>query len=122
MDAEERYLTYVLLQQSGRENVKLNSDIHNGYTTGDERYTKTRQNTLHILNQYTKPTIQRNIESQGNYFKQKTGDVSNTKTYDRAYWKYKECYNYHQKVHQYSNCKNKKKKKDDDNENYKSSK
>ena len=29
MDAEERHLTYVLLQQSGSNNVKLKSDIHN---------------------------------------------------------------------------------------------
>ena len=30
VDEEEKYLTYILLQQSGRQHVKLKSNIHNG--------------------------------------------------------------------------------------------
>ena len=34
MDEEEQYLAYALLQQSGRQHVKLTSDIHNAYYWG----------------------------------------------------------------------------------------
>ena len=90
VDTEERYLAYVLLQKNGIQNVKLKSDIHNYYTTGDDRYPKTRQNTLHLLTQYTKPTIPRNSEYQGNSFVQRIGDKRNLQTYDKNYWKDKE--------------------------------
>ena len=62
MDADERYLTYILLQQSEKLHVKLKRNIHNDYTTGDDRYPKTRQNTLHLLTQYTNPTTPINGE------------------------------------------------------------
>ena len=68
VDVEKRYLAQVLLQQSGRQNFKLKSDIHNNYTTGDDRYLKTTKNNLHLLTQYTKSTIPINSESQGNSF------------------------------------------------------
>ena len=51
VDADERYLAYVLLQKSGRQQVELKSDIQNDNTTGDETYPKTWQNNLHILTQ-----------------------------------------------------------------------
>ena len=41
VDAEEHYPSYVLLSQSGRQNVKLKSDIGNDHNTGDDRYPKT---------------------------------------------------------------------------------
>ena len=63
LDAEEPYYAYVLLQQSGRQYVKLKSDIHNDYTTGDDIYPKTQQKTLHLLTWYNKLTIKRNSES-----------------------------------------------------------
>ena len=84
MDAEERYLTRILLKQSGRQHVKLKSDIHNDYTTGDDRYPKTRKNHLHLLTQYTKPTITINSESQGNSFSQRTRDGRNPKNMTRS--------------------------------------
>ena len=84
MDAEEWYLAYILLQQSGRQHVKLNSDIHNNYTTGDDIYPNTRQNTLHLLTQYTNPTIPRNSESQQKFFAHRTGDERNPQKYDNA--------------------------------------
>ena len=109
VDAEERYLSYVLLQQSGRQHVKLKSDIQNDYTAGDDRYPKTRQDTLHILTQYTKPTIHRNTKSQGKSSAQWTGDGSNLQTYEKAYWKYKYCYNFHQEGHPSSHLQRRKK-------------
>ena len=87
VDAEERYLYYVLLYQSGRHHVKLKSDIYNDYTTGDERYLETRKNNLHILIHYTKPTIYRNSESQEKIFAQRTGDGRNLQTYEKSYRK-----------------------------------
>ena len=110
VDAEEWYLNYVLLQHSGRQHVKLKSDIHNDYTTGDGRYPKTNHNTLHILTQYTKPIMTRNYESKENSFSQKNGNRRNTQTYDKTYWKDKECYNFHQKSHPSSHCPNNKNK------------
>ena len=77
MDSEEQYLSYVLLQQSVRQHIKLKNDINNDYTTGDDRYPKTWQNTLHLLTQYTNPIILINIESQGKSFAPQTGDGIN---------------------------------------------
>ena len=102
--------------------MKLKSGIHNDYANGDGRYPKTWKKTLHLLTQYTQPTIPRNSESQGNAFSQKTGDGRSPQTYDKAYCNYKECYNCHKKGHPYSHCQNKKKKKDNNDDNYKSGK
>ena len=74
------------------------------------------------MTQYTKPIININSESQVNSFSHPTSDESNPQTYDKAYWKYKECYNFHQKGHKSSHCPNNKKKKDDYNKNPKSRK
>ena len=115
VDAEEWYLPYVLLKKSGRKHVKLNSDKQNDYTTGDYRYPKTHQNTLHLLTHYTNPTIQRNGESQGSAFSQKTGNGRNTLKYENVYLKDKDFYNCHKKGHPYYQCPNRNKKKDDDN-------
>jgi hypothetical protein len=38
--AEERYLSYVFLSQSGKQHNKLKVDLQNGFTTGDDRYPK----------------------------------------------------------------------------------
>ena len=36
-DAEERYISYVFLRQSGTQHVNLKEDLQNGFTTGDNR-------------------------------------------------------------------------------------
>ena len=87
MDVQKRYLAYVLLQHSERHHVKLNRYIHNDYTTGDDRYPKTRKNNLHILTRYTKTVIPRNSESQVNSFTHRSGDGRNPQRNDKAYWK-----------------------------------
>lgn len=48
-DAEERYVSYVFLHQSGPQHGKLKMDLQNDFTTGDNHYPKTRQQTLHLL-------------------------------------------------------------------------
>jgi hypothetical protein len=49
IDAEERYISYVFLHQSGPQHGKLKVDLQNDFTTGDNHYPKTRQHTLHLL-------------------------------------------------------------------------
>ena len=74
------------------------------------------------MTQYTNPTIQRNSKSQGKLSVQRTGNGRNPQTYHEPYWKDKECYNFHQKVHPYSHCPNNKNKKYYGDENFKYSK
>jgi hypothetical protein len=48
-DAEERYVSYAFPRQSGKQHGNLKVDIQNDFTTGDNRYPKNRQLTLHLL-------------------------------------------------------------------------
>ena len=70
-DAEEWYLSYAMLRQSGKQHTTLKMDLQNDFTTGDNRYPKTRQQTLHLLDKYTKPTLQRQTLSEGSTFAQR---------------------------------------------------
>jgi hypothetical protein len=54
-DAEEQYVSYAFLQQSGTQSGNLNKvDLQNDYTTGDNQYPKNRQQSLHLLDKYSK--------------------------------------------------------------------
>ena len=44
-DAEEGYISFVFLRQSGTQHANLKEDLQNGFTTGDNSYPKTRQET-----------------------------------------------------------------------------
>jgi hypothetical protein len=55
-EAEERYLSYVLMRQSGKQHDKLREDLQNDFTKGNDRYPKNRQQTLHLLDKYSKTT------------------------------------------------------------------
>ena len=46
-DTEERYLSYAFLRQSGTQHGNLKVELQNEFTTGDKRYPKNRQQTLH---------------------------------------------------------------------------
>jgi hypothetical protein len=48
-DAEERYISYAFLHQSGAQHGNLKVDLRNDFTTGSNRYPKTRQQTLQLL-------------------------------------------------------------------------
>jgi hypothetical protein len=48
-DAEERYVSYAFLHQSGTQHGNLKVDLQSDFTTGDNRYPKNRQQTLHLL-------------------------------------------------------------------------
>ena len=121
-DAEERYLSYVFLRQSGKQHNKLKVDLQNDFTTGDDHYPKTRQATLHLLDKYSKSIIvSHTTPSEGTSFAQRGGrgggrgaGSSNQNSFDKAYWKDKECYNCNKKGHPSSHCPKKKKTNDDD--------
>ena len=69
-DAEERYISYVFLKQSGNQHASLKMDLQNDFTTGDNRYPKTRQQTLHLLDKYCKTTAPTTTPSEGTSFAQ----------------------------------------------------
>jgi hypothetical protein len=64
-DAEERYLSYVFLRQSGPQQAKLKVKLQNDFTTGDNHYPKTRQQTLHLLDKYSKTAVTKLTNSEG---------------------------------------------------------
>ena len=119
-DAEERYISYAFLRQSGNQHKNLKVDLQNDFTTGDNRYPKTRQQTLHLLDKYSKTVVPTTTQSEGASFAQKggkggksggrskeTGTGSNNSTqkpYDKEYWKDKECFKCHKKGHPSSHC------------------
>jgi hypothetical protein len=119
--AEERYLAYVFLRQSGKQHNKLKTDLKNDFTTGDDRYPKNRQAVLHLLDKYSKTTLPPQATSEGIAFVQGGGRgrggrgggrTTPLRPYDKEYWKDKECYKCHKKGHPSSHCS--KKSQDDD--------
>jgi hypothetical protein len=53
-DVEERYISYTFLHQSGAQHSNLKVNLRNDFTTGSNRYPKTHQKTLHLLDKYNK--------------------------------------------------------------------
>jgi hypothetical protein len=101
-DAKERYVSYAVLRQSGTQHGNLKVDLQNDFTTGDNHYPKNRQQTLHLLDKYSKTVVARVTQSQGTSFAQKSGRGGGNRgsngngkrhdssTYDKKYWKDKE--------------------------------
>ena len=120
VDAEERYMSYVFLRQSGKQHGNLKVNLQNDFTTGDNHYPKNRQQTLHLLDNYSKTAVAKTIQSEGNSFAQKgntervRGDKQSKSGYDKEYWKEMTCYKCDQKGHPASHCKKSKSKDDDD--------
>ena len=54
VDAKERYMSYVFLRQSGKQHGNLKVNLQNDFTTEDNHYPKNRQQTLHLLDNYSK--------------------------------------------------------------------
>jgi hypothetical protein len=115
-DAEERYVSYGFLRQSGTQHGNLKVDLQNDFTTGDNRYPKNCQQTLHILDKYSKTVVAKLTHSGGTSFAQKggigggnrssngNGKGRDSSTYDKKYCKDKECYKYHKKGHTSTHC------------------
>jgi hypothetical protein len=109
-DAEERYVSYAFLRQSGIQHGNLKVDLQNDVTTVDNRYPKNRQQTLHLLDTYSKTVVPKVKQSEGTSFAQRSGRGSGrsyngngkgheSSTYDKKYWKDKECYKCHKMGH-----------------------
>jgi hypothetical protein len=90
-------------------------DLQNDFTTGDNRHPKNRQQTLHHLDKYSK-SVAKVTHSEGTSFAQKggrgggnrsssgNGKGRDSSTYDKKYWKDKECYKCHKKGHPAMHC------------------
>jgi hypothetical protein len=74
-EAEERCISYAFLRQSGPQHGKLKVDLQNDFTTGNNCYPKTRQQTLHLLDKHSKTTVTKPTSSEGASFAQ-GGEVS----------------------------------------------
>jgi hypothetical protein len=72
-NAEERYLLYAFLRQSGIQHVNLKVDLQNDFTTGDNHYPKNHQQTLHLLYKYCKTVVPKVTQSEGTSFAQRSG-------------------------------------------------
>jgi hypothetical protein len=79
--AEERYLSYVFLRQSGKQHHKLKVDLQNDFTTRDDQYPKNWQQTLHLLDKYSKSTVVQTNPSEGTAFAQKGRSPQKTRRY-----------------------------------------
>jgi hypothetical protein len=104
-DTKERYVSYNLLQQSGTQNGNLKVNLQNDFTTRYNCYPKNCQHTLHLLDKYSKTVVDPATQSEGNSFAQRSGrevdsgKISDYSTYNKKYWKNKECYKCHKRGH-----------------------
>jgi hypothetical protein len=62
-EAEERYVSYAFLRQSGIQHGHLKVDLNNDFTTGDNRYPNNRQQTLNFLDKYSETVIPKVTQS-----------------------------------------------------------
>jgi hypothetical protein len=124
-DVEERYVSYAFLRQSGIQHGNLKVDLQNDFTTGYNRYPKNRQQMLHLLDKYIKTMIPKVTQSEGASFAQKggrgggrsyngNGKGHDSGTYDKKYWKDRECYKYHKMGHPATHCGKKSNSNEDD--------
>ena len=85
-------------------------DFQNDFTTGDNRHPKNRQQTLHLLENYSKTFVQRTTQFEGKAFVQggrgRRGGRGRynrcrrgNKPFEKEYWKDKECFNLNKKGH-----------------------
>ena len=112
-DSEERYLSYVFMRQSGSQHAKLKVDLQNDFTVGEDRYPKNRQQTLHLLDKYSKTAVvPKQTLTEGASFAQGSGNGGGRggggdgtkKPFDKEWWKNKECYNCGNKGHPANAC------------------
>jgi hypothetical protein len=101
-------------------------DLQNDFTTGYNHYPNNHQQTLHLLDKYSKTVIPRVTLSEGASFAQKggrgggrgnngNGKYHDFSTYDKKYWKDNECYKCHKMRHPATRFPKKSNSNDDDN-------
>jgi hypothetical protein len=113
-DADEWYVSYAFIQQSGNQHGNLKVDLQNYFTTGDNRYRKNRQQTLHLLDKYSKTAVSKVTQYEGTSFAQRSGRgggrggrSGNEKihdNFDKKYWKNKTCYKCEKNGHPANKC------------------
>jgi hypothetical protein len=110
-DTDERYISYAFLCQRGAQHGNLKVDIRNNFTTGSNRYPKTHQQTLHLLDKYSKTVVvPKMTPSEGSSFEKKGGrggrggKGQGSITFDMEYWKDKTCFTCSVKGHPSSSC------------------
>jgi hypothetical protein len=89
-------------------------DLQNDFTTGENRYTKNRQKTLHLLDKYSKTAVAKVTQSEGTSFVQRSsrgggrigrsGNGKSHDNFDKEYWKDKTCYKCEKKGHPADKC------------------
>jgi hypothetical protein len=72
-DAEERYVSYAFLCQSGTQHGNLKVDLQNDFITRYNCYPKNRQQTLRLLDKYSKTVVTRVTQSNGTSFAHNSG-------------------------------------------------
>ncbi len=71
---EECYISYAFLHQSRAQHGNLKVDLRNDFTTGSNQYPKTHQQTLHLLDMYSKTVVvPKMTSSEGSSFTQHQG-------------------------------------------------
>ena len=128
--AEERYLAYVFLQQSGSQHDQLQTDLLNDFSKGQNHYPQNRQEVLHRLNTYANVrSVSTASQSEGVAFAQgggsggrgrgrggqqgNNGRGKSAQEYDKDLWKERTCYNCNKKGRPSNHCPLPKKKKAD---------
>jgi hypothetical protein len=70
-NAEEQYISFAFFRQSGTQHGNFKVDLQNDFTTGDNGYPKNLQQTLHLLDKYSKTVVAKLTHSEGTSFAQK---------------------------------------------------
>ena len=119
-DADKSYLAYICFKQGAKTSENLRTNLRYDYTTGENKYPKSCQATLHYLEKHSKSVVREPIAKEGTSFAKRKGN-DNPDNFDKRYWKLKEYYKCGYTGHPESHCKTKlgcngkKKKNKDDN-------
>jgi hypothetical protein len=99
-------------------------DLQNDFAAGDNRDPKNRQQTLHLLDKYSKTVFARATQSEGTSFVQRGGRYGfrgganekskDSNTYHTKWWKNKGWYKCHNTGHPSTHCPKKSAKEDED--------
>jgi hypothetical protein len=113
-DAEERYVSFPFLRQSGYQHGKLKVDLQNDFIAVNNRYPNNWQQSLHLLDKYSKTYVAKLTQSEGTSFAQRSGRgggrggrSGNGKRHDnldKEYWKENTCYKCEKKGHTANKC------------------
>ncbi len=114
--AEDQYLAYILLVNSGRQHEHLRKELQNDFTKGSDKYPENCSQTLLFLDRYSK-SAPVDSASQGTAFAQKGGRPKNgeekkgsdmpkaiMKDFDKEYFKDLPCFKCGKKGHPQSHC------------------